>query len=76
MKCYSIYNFLFLHLQHPAKVGGTVSSGCFPLWRPAEIKPVEPDQGNACAGKVNRISVLSSFAKQHFPQINFCNLLG
>jgi hypothetical protein len=27
--------------------------GCFRRWAGAEIKPVEPDQGNACAGKVS-----------------------
>lgn len=25
--------------------------GCFPLKEGAEIRPVEPEQGNACAGK-------------------------
>jgi hypothetical protein len=34
----------------------------------AEIIPVEPDQGNACAGKVAKTSLfLSAFAYAAFP---------
>jgi hypothetical protein len=52
---------------NPANVNS--SSGCSlpENWHWAEIKPVEPDQGNACAGKV-RASLLS------FPV--FVNLAG
>ena len=35
----------------------------------AEIKPVEPDQGNACAGKV--VYHFYASLSQHFSQINF-----
>ena len=64
-----------LHLQYPASVRGSVLGVLFPiLWvGAAEIIPVEPDQGNACAGKVSQISDLSSFALQHFPQNQFFN---
>ena len=45
----------------------TSSSGCCPAkWQAAEKIPAEPDQGNACAGKV--ISSISiPLLLRHFP---------
>jgi hypothetical protein len=38
----------------------------------AEIKPVEPEQGNACEGKVNAISapLLIAIPCSHFIKLN------
>jgi hypothetical protein len=42
-------------------------AGCHYKRQLAEIKPVKPDQGNACAGKELH---LSPFLQQHFPLIS------
>lgn len=49
---------------------GTDSRGASCQWPEAEIRPVEPEQGNACAGKDAKLLLVS----QLLPQINFLTI--
>lgn len=66
-KCYRIVKRFYLCQTKTHCYGFLVQipRGAPRLWRGAEITPVEPDQGNACAGKeATFISPL--FVTQHF----------
>jgi hypothetical protein len=66
LKGYSKKKSIYLCPAGPGTIPGTAyfsdSSGCFLQGQEAEMIPVEPDQGNACAGKVVQNLLLFTYA--------------